>query len=159
MAAGDGKKTKLSKNVLGLKFMQKTVIRLEKEQNEDESNRLIDDEHWVIDRPVEALDQSCIEINPSYVSCEDLVFGRMSFLGFNPEVEKLMKNEELIRSGAREDETSVGDEEMAQRFSTIRSRPSKRPGSYAEHLFHSKPGHSVKKKVKRHHNKFLKPEE
>lgn len=36
-----------------MQFMQRTVIRLEKEQNADENQRAIDDEHWVIARPVE----------------------------------------------------------------------------------------------------------
>ncbi|CAI9737607.1 Hypothetical predicted protein [Octopus vulgaris] len=154
MAAADMKKTKLSKAVLGLKFMQRTVIRLEKEQNEDENNRLIDDEHWVIDQPVEKSAQSCFEINPSYVSCEGLVFGRMSFLGFNPEIEKLMKIDDLERTGKREDETSVGDEEMANRFSQIVHSGNLKRHGYAEDLLASNSGPVPRKRFKR---KFLKP--
>ena len=51
--------------------------------------------------------------------CEDLLYGRMSFRGFNPEVEKLMlqmntknKAEEVEEQTV---ELDVSDEEMARR--------------------------------------------
>ncbi|XP_071317934.1 M-phase phosphoprotein 6 isoform X2 [Trachinotus anak] len=62
----------------------------------------------------------------SFVPCEDLNYGRMSFKGFNPEVEKLMalmnpkdeeekeEEEEMSRM-----QTDITDEEMALRYESL----------------------------------------
>ena len=34
-----------------MQFMQRSVLRMEVEQNEEEKQRVIDDEHWVLDLP------------------------------------------------------------------------------------------------------------
>ncbi|XP_046549435.1 M-phase phosphoprotein 6-like [Haliotis rubra] len=115
--------TKLSKNVLQMKFMQRSVLRIEKEQNEEENNRAIDDEHWVMDVPPLPKKQSRYDIQPSYVVCENLCYGRMSFKGFNPDVEKLMAihntQMELDAAEEREKETHVSEDEMAERYKSL----------------------------------------
>ncbi|XP_071089456.1 M-phase phosphoprotein 6-like [Haliotis cracherodii] len=115
--------TKLSKNVLQMKFMQRSVLRIENEQNEEENNRAIDDEHWVMDVPPLPKKQSRYDIQPSYVACENLCFGRMSYKGFNPEVEKLMAihntQMELDAAEERERETHVSQDEMAERYKSL----------------------------------------
>ncbi|NWU77983.1 MPH6 phase, partial [Onychorhynchus coronatus] len=67
---------------------------------------------------------SCIIEERSFVRCEDLVYGRMSFKGFNPEIEKLMvqmnskcKEEEIEVDDKME--ADVSDEEMARRYETL----------------------------------------
>lgn len=60
----------------------------------------------------------------SFSLCEDLLYGRMSFRGFNPEVEKLMlqMNSKNRAEAAEEEETvevDVSDEEMARRYETL----------------------------------------
>ncbi|CAE1292950.1 MPHOSPH6 [Acanthosepion pharaonis] len=160
MAVQGAKKPQLSKNVLGLKFMQRTVIRLEKEQNADENQRAIDDEHWVIARPVEKQEENLFEVNPSYVFCEELKFGRMSFLGCNPEIEKLMIVNELDHAEKRENEAAVDDEEMAYRFKNIvGSQKLKKKRDHMEILMDSVHEHSSRKKNKKNGFKttFLKP--
>ncbi|NXG75565.1 MPH6 phase, partial [Baryphthengus martii] len=59
----------------------------------------------------------------SFMPCEDLLYGRMSFKGFNPEIEKLMiqmnsrcKEEEIEVDDKME--ADVSDEEMA-RYETL----------------------------------------
>ncbi|KAH0619652.1 hypothetical protein JD844_000489 [Phrynosoma platyrhinos] len=70
-------------------------------------------------------DMSFIIEERSFAPCEDLLYGRMSFKGFNPEVEKLMiqmnskyKTEE-IEEEDNAMEADVSDEEMARRYETL----------------------------------------
>ncbi|XP_007538633.2 M-phase phosphoprotein 6 isoform X1 [Erinaceus europaeus] len=117
------RKTKLSKNLLRMKFMQRGLDSETKKQLEEEEKKIISDEHWYLDLPELKEKESFIIEEQSFLLCEDLLYGRMSFKGFNPEVEKLMlqmnaknKTEEI------EDETlelDVSDEEMARRYETL----------------------------------------
>ncbi|KAH3769096.1 M-phase phosphoprotein 6-like [Dreissena polymorpha] len=121
--ATENSKTKLSGNVLQMKFMKRSALRIEREKSEEERKQVIDDEHWVLDLPVVEMKESNFIIEPSYVACENLVYGRMSFKGFNPEVEKLMKlhsdQSKLEEAERKEKEISVNDVEMAERYSTL----------------------------------------
>jgi len=70
-------------------------------------------------------------INPSFASVEDLNFGRMAFLGMNPEIEKMAadaraREEELQ---AQLDEKDVQDEEMAKHFSGVYKTVAQKFGS------------------------------
>merc|ERR1712227_47765 len=115
-------KSKLSKGVLGMKFMKRSALREVKEDSE-ESQKIIDDTHWVLDLPQLTEKVSLWQHEPSYASLEELKFGRMSFKGFNAEIEKVMKLRntklELDVAEAREKETSVSDREMAERYESI----------------------------------------
>ncbi|XP_059168931.1 M-phase phosphoprotein 6-like [Physella acuta] len=115
--------THLSKNVLQMKFMQRSVLRIEKEQNEEEQQKVIDDEHWVLDIPDYKTKESLFLQNQSYVVCEGLRFGRQSYQGFNPEIEKIMRlqnaEEEAKRSEEIEKQNSVSDQEMVNRYSSL----------------------------------------
>uniref|UniRef100_A0A9J7XT49 M-phase phosphoprotein 6 n=1 Tax=Cyprinus carpio carpio TaxID=630221 RepID=A0A9J7XT49_CYPCA len=75
---------KLSKNVLRMKFMQRGLDAELKQQLEEEEKRIVSDEHWSLDLP-----ENHIIEERSCVPCEDLVYGRMSFSSFNPEVESV----------------------------------------------------------------------
>jgi len=55
---------------------------------------------------------------PSYAPIENLVFGRMAFKGMNPEVERMMQEEEERRESA---EADIGDEEMAEHLAGVRA--------------------------------------
>lgn len=121
--ADDSSKRNLSKNVLQMKFMKRSALRIEKEKSEEERKYIIDDEHWVLDLPkMETMENKFI-FEPSYTRCENLMFGRMSFKGFNPEIEKLMKlkNNEMFseETERRENEISVNDQEMAERYESL----------------------------------------
>ncbi|XP_070574049.1 M-phase phosphoprotein 6-like [Ptychodera flava] len=115
-------KTKLSIYVRQMKFMQrnKDATNVEEEQ---EQQRRIDDSHWVLDLPELQAKQTKFTIEPSYVTCEDLKYGRMSFKGFNPAIEKLMKQQdteqELNLAEEREKKVAVSDEEMAERYDSL----------------------------------------
>uniref|UniRef100_A0A8C0WWF8 M-phase phosphoprotein 6 n=1 Tax=Castor canadensis TaxID=51338 RepID=A0A8C0WWF8_CASCN len=82
-------KTKLSKNLLHMKFMQSGLDSETKKQLEEEE-KIISEEHWFLDLPELKEKESFITEEQNFLLCEDLLHGRMSFRGFNPEVEKLM---------------------------------------------------------------------
>ncbi|KAK3526807.1 hypothetical protein QTP70_033553 [Hemibagrus guttatus] len=120
--------TKLSKNLLRMKFMQRGLDAEVKKQLEEEEKRIINDEHWYLDLPELKAKESFIIEERSYVPCEDLVYGRMSFKGFNPEVEKLMvlmnapkeeEDEEAEENDMTRMDTDITDEEMAMRYGSL----------------------------------------
>ncbi|XP_020669248.3 M-phase phosphoprotein 6 [Pogona vitticeps] len=118
-------KSKLSKNLLRMKFMQRGLDSETKKQLEEEEKKIISDEHWFLDLPELKEKESFIIEERSFAPCEDLLYGRMSFKGFNPEVEKLMiqmnsryKTEETEEDGCAM-EADVSDEEMARRYETL----------------------------------------
>ncbi|XP_067327148.1 M-phase phosphoprotein 6 [Anolis sagrei] len=118
-------KSKLSKNLLRMKFMQRGLDSETKKQLEEEEKKIISEEHWFLDLPELKEKESFIREERSFSPCEDLLYGRMSFKGFNPEVEKLMiqMNSRLKAEGTDEDdnamEADVSDEEMARRYETL----------------------------------------
>ncbi|NXP12158.1 MPH6 phase, partial [Thinocorus orbignyianus] len=113
-------KTKLSKNLLRMKFMQRGLDSQTKKLLEEEEKKIISEEHWYLDLPDLKEKESFIIEEKSFMPCEDLLYGRMSFKGFNPEIEKLMiqmnsrcKEEEVEVDDKME--ADVSDEEMARR--------------------------------------------
>ncbi|KAM8799331.1 M-phase phosphoprotein 6 [Eudromia elegans] len=117
-------KAKLSKNLLRMKFMQRSLDSQTKKQLEEEEKKIISEEHWYLDLPDLKEKESFIIEERSFMPCEDLLYGRMSFKGFNPEIEKLMvqmnsksKKEEIEVDDKME--ADVSDEEMARRYETL----------------------------------------
>ncbi|XP_074864619.1 M-phase phosphoprotein 6 [Carettochelys insculpta] len=116
--------SKLSKNLLRMKFMQRGLDSETKKQLKEEEKKIISEEHWYLDLPELKEKESLIIEERSFMPCEDLLYGRMSFKGFNPEVEKLMiqmnsryKKEEIEADEIAE--ADVSDEEMARRYETL----------------------------------------
>ncbi|KAM4833364.1 M-phase phosphoprotein 6 isoform 2-T2 [Thomomys bottae] len=104
--------------------MQRGLDSETKKQLEEEEKKIISEEHWYLDLPELKEKESFIIEEQSFLSCEDLLYGRMSFRGFNPEVEKLMlqMNAKNKAEEEEEDETvelDVSDEEMARRYETL----------------------------------------
>ncbi|XP_020509247.1 M-phase phosphoprotein 6 [Labrus bergylta] len=116
---------KLSKNLLRMKFMQRGLDAETKKQLEEDEKRIISDEHWYLDLPELKTKENLIIEEKSFVPCEELKYGRISFKGFNPEVEKLMllmnpKDEtEKEEEDLRRMQTDVTDEEMALRYENL----------------------------------------
>ncbi|XP_005795876.1 M-phase phosphoprotein 6 [Xiphophorus maculatus] len=120
-----GESAKLSKNLLRMKFMQRGLDAETKKQLEEDEKRIISDEHWYLDLPELKAKENLIIEEKSLVPCEDLLYGRLSFKGFNPEVEKLMVllNPKDEKEEEEEDvscmQTDVTDEEMALRYESL----------------------------------------
>ncbi|KAM7132335.1 M-phase phosphoprotein 6-like [Molossus nigricans] len=115
-------KTKLSKNLLHMKFTQRGLDSETKKQLEEEK-KIISEEHWYLNLPELKEKESFIIEEQSFLLCEDLLYGRMSFRGFNPEVEKLMlQMNAKNKAEVVEDETvelAVSDEEIARRYENL----------------------------------------
>ncbi|KAI9558083.1 hypothetical protein GHT06_014836 [Daphnia sinensis] len=80
------KKLLLSKNLLEMKFMKRTKEKTEKELEDEERQAAFANEitSAMLSHGSKFLMES------SYAACENLSFGRMSFRGANPEIEKIM---------------------------------------------------------------------
>ncbi|XP_048814100.1 M-phase phosphoprotein 6 isoform X2 [Lagopus muta] len=105
-------------------FMQRGLDSQTKKQLDEEEKKIISDEHWYLDLPDLKEKESYIIEERSFMPCEDLLYGRMSFKGFNPEIEKLMvqMNSKSKKEEIEEDdkmEADVSDEEMARRYETL----------------------------------------
>uniref|UniRef100_A0A8I6AL40 M-phase phosphoprotein 6-like n=1 Tax=Rattus norvegicus TaxID=10116 RepID=A0A8I6AL40_RAT len=116
-------KTKLSTNLLLMKFMQRGLDSENQKQLEEEERKTIRNEHWYLDLPELKEKESFIIEDQSFSLCEDLLYGRMSFRGFNPEVEKFMlQMNSRNRAAAAEEETveaDVSEKEMARRYESL----------------------------------------
>ncbi|XP_072374016.1 M-phase phosphoprotein 6 [Scyliorhinus torazame] len=155
---------KLSKNLLKMKFMQRSLDSETKKQLEEEEKKIISDEHWYLDLPELKEKESHIIEEKSFVPCEDILFGRMSFKGFNPEIEKLVaqmysQNENEEPDEDVKMEVDVSDVEMARRYEslvgTIKRKFTKkrdRSALQSEETEASTRGNKVKKT-------FIKPQE
>ncbi|XP_049852694.1 M-phase phosphoprotein 6 [Schistocerca gregaria] len=110
-------KYRLSKAVLEMKFMKKSKERFEREKEVEDSRALFSD---VITEDMKHGKSKYI-IESSYVPCEDLIVGRLSFHGMNPEIEEIMKEEETAAQKEIDvkNEVDVSDLEMAQHFGTV----------------------------------------
>ncbi|XP_033107733.1 M-phase phosphoprotein 6-like [Anneissia japonica] len=166
MAADDGRHKSqpgLSKNVKQMKFMQRKLDRdVIEESKEQDRQHKIDDDHWVLDLPELKHKMSKYEIEASYVKCEDLMWGRMSFKGMDPLIEKMMKNNEAKEEEDDEEEvtidsgeTMITDEEMAKQYSTLVETIGKKFGKKRNMSTNSSSTEKPAKKKKK--KGFLKP--
>ncbi|XP_043262269.1 M-phase phosphoprotein 6 [Colletes gigas] len=114
----ESNKAKLSKSILEMKFMKRTKEKVEKQQFQEEGEEYFGSE--LTKRMKTDSDRFIIE--PSYVFCEKLMEGRVSFQGMNPEIEKLMEaewnNERSVVETKKE--TDVSDEQMTEHFKAFR---------------------------------------
>jgi len=112
----------LSKNVMQMKFMIRGKEQVT-ESSEGKSKKRHDSE-WVVGGVDQITKNVPYSFDTSYVECEELLpYGRMSFLNFNPSVEKkykeLLHKANMKLSGDREDFDGISDEEMAERYETL----------------------------------------
>ncbi|XP_012275386.1 M-phase phosphoprotein 6 [Orussus abietinus] len=101
----------LSKGILEMKFMKKTKEKVEKQLYQEEG------EEYFGSHLTTCMKQKSGKfiIEPSYVFCENLIDGRVSFNGMNPEIERLMELEqETNQPKAAKEECDVSDEQMAK---------------------------------------------
>lgn len=108
-------KTKLSKGILEMKFMKRTRDKVIKEKDDEEGRAMYASQ--ITDRMLRQGECPYI-IESSYVPCENLVEGRFSFRGMNPEIERLLELEELARQAtlSKDIKQDVTDQEMADQY-------------------------------------------
>lgn len=109
-------KTKLSRGILDMKFMKRTKDKVIKEEDDAEGRAMYSGQ--ITDKMIQDTAQFIIE--PSYGPCENLVEGRFSFRGMNPEIERLLELEEQARQAAayKDVHMDVTDKEMSTTYYT-----------------------------------------
>ncbi|TMW53185.1 hypothetical protein DOY81_001728 [Sarcophaga bullata] len=112
MSAKNSTKPRLSKGILEMKFMQRTKAKVDKEIEAAEGRAMYSNE--ITDKMLNSNSNFIIE--PSFVHCENLIEGRLSFRGMNPEIERLLELEREEKAAAKRQEqsTDVSTEEMAK---------------------------------------------
>ncbi|KAM7352830.1 M-phase phosphoprotein 6 [Cochliomyia hominivorax] len=110
MAAKNFTKPRLSKGILEMKFMQRTKAKVDKEIEAAEGRAMYSNE--ITDKMLNSNSNFIIE--PSFVHCENLIEGRLSFRGMNPEIERLLELEREEKAAAKrhEQSTEVSNEDM-----------------------------------------------
>lgn len=122
-------KPRLSKGILEMKFMMKSKVKVDKEAEDNEGKSMY---HNEITEKMGANSNFIVE--PSFVNIEELSICRYSCRGMNPEIEKLLQNEKMLKENPPKMETEVSDKEMVHFYSktTTHKRKSK------EDSFHTK---------------------
>ncbi|CAD5117415.1 DgyrCDS6186 [Dimorphilus gyrociliatus] len=138
----------------------------EENSDDDNSKALIDDEHWVLDLPDLLERNSRYVIKDSMLSCDVLSsYGRMSFKGFNPEIERLRNESETQEVEEQYDSEDVEFAEsmtslssnLKKKFEKTRRRKKKEETVSNENSDNNTNSPQVVKKKKK--KKFLKPKE
>ncbi|XP_068969588.1 M-phase phosphoprotein 6 [Bombus flavifrons] len=111
-------KAKLSKSILEMKFMKRTKEKVEKQQFHEEGEEYFGNE--LTKRMKKDSERFIIE--PSYIFCEKLIDGRVSFQGMNPEIEKFMEEEQNDEHTEMEEkqEVDISDEQLAKNWKNYR---------------------------------------
>ncbi|KAG6454053.1 M-phase phosphoprotein 6 [Manduca sexta] len=124
------KKPQLPKSVLDMKFMKKTKERIERElENTHDHGNLYSN---IITNEMRSASGNYIS-ESSFLYCEDLIEGRLSFKGMNPDIEKLMVLETQAEQPNSEMQKDVSDEILAKKFKAFnkRKRPMETPSKYS----------------------------
>lgn len=92
-------------------------------------------------------------MEPSYVFCEKLINGRLSFQGMNPAIEKLMEAKNNTKVETKQ-EADISDEQMTIQWKKMRMKFDKNRHKKQQHrqISDASEGETLKKKPK-----FLKP--
>lgn len=118
-----GSKSRLSKSILDMKFMKRTKEKVQKEDDAAEGRAMYSSE---ITSAMEHGNNFVIDT--SFVNCADLIVGRFSCGGMNPELERILEREEQADVLAKADETrakkaemikDVSDESMVKHYSSL----------------------------------------
>ncbi|KAF9415062.1 hypothetical protein HW555_007218 [Spodoptera exigua] len=113
--AGKTKKIQLPKSVLEMKFMKKTRERIEKEiENTQDHGSLYSN---IITNEMRSASGNFIS-ESSFIFCETMLEGRLSFKGMNPEIERLMELENVDKNEQPSSEMvkDVSDEILAKKM-------------------------------------------
>nr|XP_039327712.1 M-phase phosphoprotein 6-like [Saimiri boliviensis boliviensis] len=117
------RKTKVSKNRLRRRFMQRGLDSETRRRLAGEEKKIVSEERRYVGLPELKEKESFLTEEPSFLLREGFLHGRTSLRGFHPEVEKLMLRVNTRLNAAEvEDaavELDVSDEAMARRYETV----------------------------------------
>ncbi|CAG9826303.1 unnamed protein product [Diabrotica balteata] len=108
---------RLSRAILEMKFMKKTKEKVEKEIDDEEGRSMYSNE--ITDEMRKS--GNLVFVSTSIVNCKNLIDGRLSFGGKNPDIEKLMASNytKLLEEQEQKKEKDVSDADMAKGYSTL----------------------------------------
>nr|CAH7745081.1 unnamed protein product [Callosobruchus chinensis] len=131
-----GKPIKLSKAILEMKFMKKTKEKVQKEKEDAEGQAMYSGEITEEMRRTGNL----VFVSTSIANCKNLIDGRLSFGGMNPEIEKLMANDYgmQLEEEEKRKEKDITDVEMADGYSTVVKTVEKKFSKSNKHKFKNK---------------------
>ncbi|XP_052755517.1 M-phase phosphoprotein 6 [Galleria mellonella] len=113
------KKLQLPKSVLDMKFMKKTKDRIEREiENTQDHDGLYSN---IITNEMRHATGNFIT-ETSFIVCEDLLEGRLSYKGMNPEIERLMELESKKQEPAPDMQKDISDEILAKKMQSFNNR-------------------------------------
>lgn len=124
MPAG-GPKARLSKSILEMKFMKRTKEKVQKEEDAAEGRKMYSNE---ITTQMTTGNNLNYFFDPSFVTCEDLIVGRFSCGGMNPDLERILEREEQEETLKKADNLNqknaemikdVSDESMVKHYSNL----------------------------------------
>ncbi|KAM3964695.1 M-phase phosphoprotein 6-like [Aphomia sociella] len=119
MAKPVKKRPQLPRSVLDMKFMKKTKDRIEKElENIQDHDSLYSN---IITSEMRQATGNFIT-ESSFIFCEDLLDGRLSFKGMNPEIERLMELENKNNEPDTEMQKDVSDEILAKKMEAFNNK-------------------------------------
>ncbi|CAD6196604.1 unnamed protein product [Caenorhabditis auriculariae] len=106
MSSREGGVKQLSSSLLDMKFMLRTKKKIEEKERKKKENALKNaiQPAEVASSSSDCKDDSKYETTKNLAMLEGLTYGRMSFKGFNKEVEQLMEYYERIRNGEISDD-------------------------------------------------------
>uniref|UniRef100_S4PAV8 M-phase phosphoprotein n=1 Tax=Pararge aegeria TaxID=116150 RepID=S4PAV8_9NEOP len=113
------KRLELPKALLEMKFMMKTKERLKKEMEKKNGCECVYS-HETTNEMRHASGK--IISASSFTFCEDLIEGRVSFKGMNPEIERLMELEKTSNYCEGDMQKDVSDEVMAKKMNSFNKR-------------------------------------
>lgn len=125
------KKIQLPKSVLDMKFMKKTRERIEKElENTQDHGSLYSN---IITNEMRSASGNFIS-ESSFIFCETMLEGRLSFKGMNPEIERLMEIENAVKTEPCTGEMvkDVEDDILAKKMGKFNKTKRPNPDSVSE---------------------------
>ncbi|XP_014210905.1 M-phase phosphoprotein 6 [Copidosoma floridanum] len=147
MALKNSNRNSLSKSILEMKFMKRTKEKVEEQAYQKEG------EEYFGRKGVPKRAGKFI-IEASFAFCEELIDGRMSFQGENPEIERIMELEGMMKNIKKVDqanEMDISDAQMAKFWQTTHKINVRNIGVKSERE------DSAADEPKRKRPKFLKP--
>ncbi|KAF7997764.1 hypothetical protein HCN44_009162 [Aphidius gifuensis] len=115
MTKREDHKFQLSKSILDMKFMKRTKEKVDQETFQAEGEEYFD--NLLTSKMKQESGKFIIE--NSFVYCEGLSEGRLSFQGMNPEIERIIELEEnakRCKEDTSKEETEITDEQMAKHY-------------------------------------------
>ncbi|XP_015108570.1 M-phase phosphoprotein 6 [Diachasma alloeum] len=151
MAEREMGKMKLSKSILEMKFMKRTKEKVEQQLFQTEGEEYF--ESQLTTRLKKESGKYLIE--PSFMYCEKLIEGRLSFQGMNPEVEQLIEAEynEKRQKQEKLKEEEISETQMANHYKSCNPRMNNKNRNRKKQFFSDE--NRERQKFKR--TKFMKP--